>query len=134
MAKLDWHWTLMRYKKLLLCDSQYEFPNNSLKRPLKRILQNKMFCSTIKTAKAWFTFLYSVNHPQGCWNVLESERPLHIWCHIGWRNTKIYIHGASWMEWKCGKCWKSPIFEGKLWVSEMSEWNDKSKFCNCSLF
>ena len=63
-----------------------------------------------------FTFQYSINHPQGCWNVLESERPLHSWCRIGWRNTKIYIHRASWMEWKCGKCWKSPIFEGKLWV------------------
>ena len=31
------------------------------------------------------------------WNVLESERLLHSWHHIGWRNTKICIHGASWM-------------------------------------
>ena len=32
------------------------------------------------------------------------------------RNTKICIHGASWMEPKWGKCWKLPIFEGKLRV------------------
>ena len=48
--------------------------------------------------------------------VLESERPLHSWRHIGWKNAKICIHRASRMEQKCGKCWKSSIFEGKLWV------------------
>ena len=47
-------------------------------------------------------------------NVLEAEKLLHSWHQIRWRNTKICIHGASQMEWKCGKCWKSPIFEEKL--------------------
>ena len=55
-------------------------------------------------------------HPPWDWNVLEAERLLHSWCYIGWRSTKICIHGASPMEQKCGKCWKSPIFEGKLQV------------------
>ena len=43
--------------------------------------------------------------------------------HIGWRNTKICIHGASRMERRRGKCWKSPIFEGKLqaFISYLSE-------------
>ena len=50
------------------------------------------------------------------WNVLGSERLVHSWCHIDWRNTKIYIHRASQMEWKHGKCWKLPIFKGQLWV------------------
>ena len=54
--------------------------------------------------------------PPWGWNVLEGERLLHSWCHMGWRDTKICIHGASWMERKCGKCWKLPIFERKLQV------------------
>ena len=55
------------------------------------------------------------NPPWG-WNVLEAERSLRSAHHIGWRNTKIYIHESSRMEQKCGKCWKLPIFEGKLQV------------------
>ena len=57
------------------------------------------------------------------WNVLGAERLLRSWHHIGWRNTKICIHGASRMERKRGKCWKSPIFEGKLrvFISYLSE-------------
>ena len=50
------------------------------------------------------------------WNVLEADRRLHSWLHIDWRNTQIWIHRASRMEQKCGKCWKLPIFEGKLRV------------------
>ena len=44
------------------------------------------------------------------WNVLGVGRPLRSW-RLGWRNTKICIHGASRMERKRGKCWKLPIFE-----------------------
>ena len=38
-------------------------------------------------------------------------------------NAKVCIHGASRMEWKRGKCWKLPIFEGKflrVFISYMS--------------
>ena len=57
------------------------------------------------------------------------------WCHIGWGNTKICIQGASKMEWKHGKCWKLPIFEGKLWVffSYLSEMKTVSVFYNSSI-
>ena len=48
--------------------------------------------------------------PQG-WNVLAAERSFHSWHHTGWRNTKIWIHRASQIEQKHGKCWKLPIFE-----------------------
>ena len=70
------------------------------------------------------------------WNVLESERLLCSWHHLSWRNTKICILRASWMERKRGKCWKSPIFEGKLrvFVSYLSEMKTVSMFCNSSLF
>ena len=43
------------------------------------------------------------------WNILESERLLLSWHHIGRRNTEICIHGASQMEWKHGKYWKLSI-------------------------
>ena len=66
------------------------------------------------------------------WNVLEAERPLRSWRHRGWRNTKICIHRPSRMEWKRGKCWKSSIFEGKLWVfiSYLSKMRIVSMFYN----
>ena len=56
-------------------------------------------------------------------NVLEAERLFHSWRHIGLRNTKTCIHGASQMERKCGKCWRLQIFEGKLrvFISYLSE-------------
>ena len=54
------------------------------------------------------------------------------WHHIGWRNTKICIHGASQMEWKHGKCWKLQLFEGKLWVfiSYLTEMKTVSMFAH----
>ena len=66
--------------------------------------------------------LFPINPPWG-WNVPGAERSLRSWCHIGWRNTKICIHRASRMEQKRGKCWKLPIFEGKLrvFISYLSE-------------
>ena len=50
--------------------------------------------------------------------------------------TKICIHGTSWMERKHGKCWKLPIFEGRLWIfiSYLSEMKTVSMFCNSCLF
>ena len=71
------------------------------------------------------------------WNVLELERLLHSWRHLGQRNTKICIHGASRMKWKCGKCWKLAIFEGKLqvfisYLSEMKTVNNCSITLPCS--
>ena len=71
------------------------------------------------------------NPPLG-WNVVEAEKLLRSWRHIGWRNTKICIHGASWMEQKHGKCWKLPIFEGKLqvFISYLSEMKIVSMFYN----
>ena len=62
------------------------------------------------------------------WNVLGAERLLCSWHHIGWRNTKICIHGASQMKRKRGKCWKSPIFAGKLQVFISYEWNENSQY------
>ena len=74
--------------------------------------------------------------PPWDWNVLESERLPCSWFHIGQRNTKICIHRASEMDWKHVKCWKSPIFEGKLrvFISYPSEMKTVSMFCNSSLF
>ena len=100
---------------------------------------NWISCNKSLKAKIshFFTCFFCLN-PRG-WNVLEAERLLCSWRHIGhigWRNTKICIHGASWMEQKCVKCWKSPIFEGKLWVfiSYLSEMKIVSMFYNPSLF
>ena len=62
-----------------------------------------------------FSRVFSVYPPWG-WSVLEAERLLRSWHHIRWRNTKIWIHRASRMKWKRGKCWKLPIFESKLRV------------------
>ena len=66
------------------------------------------------------------------WNIWEAERPLCSWPHIYWRNTKICIYEASQMEQKCGKCWKLPIFEGKLqvFISYLSEMKIVSMFYN----
>ena len=56
------------------------------------------------------------------WNVLESERPLHSWCHIGCGNTNTCIHRASQMKQKRGKCWKWQLlkvnckFLSVIWV------------------
>ena len=100
---------------------------------------NWISCNKSLKAKIshFFTCFFCLN-PRG-WNVLEAERLLCSWRHIGhigWRNTKICIHRASWMEQKCVKCWKSPIFEGKLWVfiSYLSEMKIVSMFYNPSLF
>ena len=76
---------------------------------------NRISCNKGSKAKILFFMFFLFNPPWG-WNVLEAERPLRSAHHIGWRNTKIYIHESSWMEQKCGKCWKLPIFEGKLQV------------------
>ena len=52
-----------------------------------------------------------------------------------WRNIRICIHGASWMERKRCKCWKLQLFEGKLWVfSYLSKMKTVSMSCNSSLF
>ena len=69
-------------------------------------------------AKSWYFFLFFLFNPPPSWglNVLESERPLCTWRHIGRRNTKICVHGASQTDQKCGKCCKLQLFEGKLWV------------------
>ena len=78
----------------------------------------------------FFHMFFFVN-PWG-WNVLESERPLCSWHHVGWRNKRICIHGAEQMEQKHGKCWKLPIFEKRLWlfVSYLSEMKSVSMFYN----
>ena len=51
-------------------------------------------------------------------------------------NTKICTHRASQMEWKCGKCLKSTIFEGKLqvFISYLSEMKMVSMYYNSFLF
>ena len=70
----------------------------------------------LKAKVSRFFYVFFLFNPPWGWNVLEAERPLRSWRHIGWRNTKICIRGASRMERKRGQCWKSPIFEGKLQV------------------
>ena len=75
---------------------------------------NRISCNkSLKIKISRFLHVHSV--PWG-WNVLGAERPLRFWRHVGWRNTKICIHRASRMKRKRGKCWKPPIFEGKLLV------------------
>ena len=88
----------------------------------------------LKAKISCFLRVFSVYPPWG-WNVLGAERPLCSWHHIGWRNTKICTHGASRMERKPGKCWKLPIFEGKLRViiSYLSKMRIVSMFYNSSL-
>ena len=78
--------------------------------------------------------------PRG-WKVQAPERPLRSWRrHIGWRNTKICIHGASWMGRKRGK-WNVENCNflkvnncGFLLVSYLSEVKTVSMFYNSSLF
>ena len=79
----------------------------------------------------FFLMFFLFNLPWG-WSVIESERALPSWRHIGWRNTKICIHEASWMERKLVKCWKLPNFEGKLrlFFSYLSEMKKVSMFYN----
>ena len=86
-----------------------------------------------KGLKARITFFtcFSCLTPWG-WNVLEAERLLRSWCHMGWRNTKICIHGASQMKQKHGKCWKLPIFEGNLRVF-ISYLNEMKIVCSITL-
>ena len=62
-----------------------------------------------------------------------ASRLLRSWRHIDWINIKICIHGASWMEQRRGKCWKSPIFEGNLriFISYLSKIRIVSMFYNC---
>ena len=98
---------------------------------------NQISCNKCLKAKiSCFYMFFLFNPPAWDWNVLRAERLLRSWRHTGWRNTKICIHGASRMEWKCGKCWKSPIFEGKLWVfsSYLSKMRIISMLYNSSLF
>ena len=75
-------------------------------------------------------------NPSWGWNVLEAERLLCSWCHVGWRNTKIWIHGALRVEQKRSKCWKLSIFEGKFWVffSYLSDENSQYTLPYSSLF
>ena len=48
---------------------------------------------------------------------------------LGWRNTKIYIHRASRMERKPGKCWKLQLFEAQFQVFiRLSKWNENSQY------
>ena len=63
------------------------------------------------------------------WNVLESERPFCSWCHIGWRNTKICIYGASQMKQKHVKMLKTANFWRKIAsFYQLSEWNENSQY------
>ena len=96
---------------------------------------NRISCNKGLKAKISRFFMFFCVNPWG-WNVLGAERPLRSWHHIGWRNTKICIHKASEMEQKRGKCWKSPIFEGKLrvFISCLSKMRIVSMFYNSSLF
>ena len=82
----------------------------------------------------FFVFFLFLSPPWGR-NVLESERLLCSWHHIGWRNTKICIHWSFRWERKRGKCWKLPIIEEKLWafLSHLSEINTISIFYNFPL-
>ena len=97
------------------------------------IFFNWICCNKSLKAKisCFFSCFFLFNPPWG-WSVIESERALPSWRHIGWRNTKICIHEASWMERKRGKCWKLPIFEGKLrlFFSYLSEMKKVSMFYN----
>ena len=84
---------------------------------------NRMSCNKgLKTKISGFFMWFFCLTPWG-WNVLEAERPLRSWRHRGWRNTKICINRASWLEWKHGKCWKLSVFEGTLrvFISYLSE-------------
>ena len=63
-----------------------------------------------------FFYVFLLFNPRGAGIFKKQKDHFRSWRHIGWRNTKICIHGASQMERHRGKCWKSPIFEGKLWV------------------
>ena len=76
-----------------------------------------------------FLFFLFSSPPPWCWKTasfLTSHR----------LNTKICTHRASQMEWKCGKCWKSTIFEGKLqvFISYLSEMKTVSMYYNSFLF
>ena len=64
------------------------------------------------------------------------KRLLSSWCHIDWRNTKIYIHRASRMEQKHRKYCKLLLFKGKLqvFISYLSEMKTVSMFYNSSFF
>ena len=97
---------------------------------------NQISCNEgLKAKISWFFLCFFCLIPWG-WNILESERALRSWHHIGWRNTKVCIHGASQMERKRGKCWKFLILEGKLQVflSYLSETKTVSVFYNSSFF
>ena len=41
----------------------------------------------------FFSSFFSVLTKEWGWNVLEADRVLRSWHHIGWRNTKICIQG-----------------------------------------
>ena len=75
----------------------------------------------------FFLMFFLFNPPRA------EERPLRSWHRIGRRNTKISIHGASRMEPKHGKCWKLPIFEGKLPVSSVIWVKWKQSGCSITL-
>ena len=81
----------------------------------------------------FFLVFFLFNHPWS-WNVLESERPLRFWRHIGWRNTKIGIHGTSQMGWKRVTCGKLKLFKGKLRVFRAIWVKWKQSVCSTILF
>ena len=93
---------------------------------------NQISCNEgLKAKISPFFCVFSVSPPpppNWGWNVLEAERPIRFWCHIGWRYTKICIHEASQMEWKRSKCRKLPILEGKLSFYQLSEWNEYNQY------
>ena len=74
------------------------------------------------------TPLFSLPSPPGGLNVRAPGRPLCSWRHIAWRNTKICVHGASWIDRKRGKCWKMQLFESKLRVFIWVKW--KQSICS----
>ena len=118
--------------------SMYFFLFQSLVRASENLSASWFFyqisCNKGLKAKISCFFMFFCLTPLG----LECSRgrPLHSWRHIAWRNRKICIYKASRMEGKRGKCWKSSIFEGKLWVfiSYLSVMKIVSMFYNSSLF
>ena len=87
-------------------DSMYFFYFKAYMLELQKIFLvfrffNRISCNKDLKAKISRFLRFFCLTPWG-WNVLEAERPLHSWCHISWRNTKICIHRASGMERKCG--------------------------------
>ena len=85
---------------------------------------NRISCNEGLNAKISRFFVFSVN-PLG----LECSRSRKTALLLTWHKLKkcknLHPYGASRMVWKRGRCWKSPIFEGKLWV--FIEWNENNE-------